>query len=244
MRITAGADSRRSHFGEARKKKEREEMSRNWMKTAQLCVGIVAFGWASSLTATPKPLQNTAHPVAVTVANRTGDSIRGDGLVYTDGIDAGARLWDMVNGVADHLYFQVDQKTNGRTLTLTIPGLTNGTETCAVGTLQPNQNDNNYQFYNNYLFPIGASTDQPDVNDPTRSNFGGTFKCLDSRGRYGWIVTYVTQCIVIAHTATGEWTVTMDGGSCPAAVSKVTNGAVTGQGNHDVPFQVHAKELP
>ncbi len=223
-------------------------MSRNLMRTTfRLCVGIVTFGWASLATA-GKPAGNTAHPVEVTVADRAGDSILSDGGgKYTDGIDAEGRLWDMVNTQRDHLYFQVSQKS-GRTLKLSIAGLTaggtGGTETCAVGTLQPNQNDNNYQFYN--LLPIGASTDQPDVSDPTRSNFGGTFKCLDSRGRNGWIVTYVTQCIVIAHTAVGEWTVTMDGGAggCPAAVSKVKNGAVTAQGNHDVPFQVRARELP
>lgn len=219
-------------------------MSRNWMRTAiQLCVGMMALG-SASLAVAAGPPKNTPHPVKVTVADRGGDSILSDGKgIYTDGVDAAGRLWDMMNGVADHLYFQVNQ-TSGRTLRLTIAGLTSGVETCAAGTLQPNQNDNNYQFYT--LLPIGANTNQPDVMDPTRSNFGGTFKCMDSRGRNGWIVTYVTQCIVIAHTALGEWTVTMDPGSlgCPAAVSKVTNGAVTGQGNHDVPFQVHATELP
>ena len=73
----------------------------------------------------------------------------------------------MANGVADHLFFQVSG--SGRSLKLSIPGITNGVQPCNVGTLQPNVNSGGYQFYN--LLPVGQST-------TGSQNFGGTFNVL------------------------------------------------------------------
>ncbi|MEP6801437.1 MAG: hypothetical protein ABJC07_05840 [Acidobacteriota bacterium] len=218
-------------------------MNRNSMKTViRLSIGMVALGWASLAVAARS--QNTPHPCSVTVADRVGDAILSDGHgVYTDGIDAECRLWDMAS-VADHLYFVapggVPQST--RTLKLSIPGVTNGAEICGTGTLQPNQNSSNYQFYN--LLAVGSSTN--DVGQ----NFGGTFKCTS--GINLWTITYESQCIVITHGQYGtpgsnirEWTITANGAPCTATVTKSQNRKVVGTWiNQDVPFQVTATELP
>ncbi len=209
-------------------------MKKTLMKTAiRLCVGIGASSW-TLLAVAAQPPQNTPHPSQVTVANRAGDSILSDGAgIYTDGVDAEARLWDMMNGVADHLYFQAG---GTRKLKLSIAGITNGLQTCDVGTLQPNVNSSGYQFYN--LLPVGQST-------TGTQNFGGTFKC--SYGPHDWDavnVTYESQCIVITHTAYKVWTITADTG-CTAAVTKIQNKQVIGQWvGQNVPFQVQATELP
>lgn len=207
-----------------------------------LTFAAITLSSAAIFAAPPK---NISHPCDVTVGDRPGDSILSyNGNTYSNGTTAEARLWDMVNGVADHLYFQVDPRRHqGRKIRLSIPTIAEfagGPQDCQTATFKPNQNDDYYQFYN--ALPIGKTTDDPDIQE----NFKGDITCLDSRGRNGWIVTYQTQCIVIAHTGVGAWTVTADGGvdGCPAAVSKVTNGAVTAQGNHDVPFQLQATEFP
>lgn len=207
-----------------------------------LILVIVAMALSSAVVfAAGKPAGNTPHPCVVTVGDRVGDSILSDGLgSYTNSTTSEARLWDMVNGVADHLLFQVDQRKHGRNVKLAIPTLIDNL-TCFAATFKPNQNDSDYQFYNQ--LPIGASTDEPDPLDPDRSNFGGTINCLDARGRNGWLLNYQVQCIVIAHTGAGQWTVTADSG-CLASVSQVTNGAITPLGNYDVPFQLQATELP
>ena len=214
--------------------------SKKSVLVSSLALAITAVVVCSTPVFAAKPPGNTAHACSVTVADRVGDSIRSDGAgLYTEGTSAEARLWDMNNGIADHLYFQVNQRNHGRSIVLTIPGLVTSLA-CAVATFKPNLNSDDYQFYNE--LPIGKSTDDPDV----QQNFSGDIRCLDSRARNGWIITYQTECIVIAHTGVGSWMVTADGGvdGCPAAVSKVTNGAVTAQGNHDVPFQLQATELP
>jgi hypothetical protein len=210
-------------------------MNTNLVKTAIRLGAVVALvSWASWAIAA-KPPQNTPHACRVSVADRSGDSLLSEGLgIYTDGLDAQARLWDMVNGVADHLYFLVDG--SGRNLKLSIPGITNGVQTCSSGKLQPNVNASGYQFYN--LLPIGSST-------TGSQNFGGTFGC--SYGAHGWDavnVTYESQCIVITHTADKMWTITADTG-CTATVTKIQNRQVIGQWvGQDVPFQVQATELP
>ena len=203
-------------------------------KTSRVLVSMVALGWACWASAA-KPPQNTAHACQVSVADRSGDALLSDGAgIYTDGLDADARLWDMMNGVADHLYFQVSGR--GRSLRLSIPGITNGIQTCATGTLQPNVNSSGYQFYN--LLAVGQSTSGS-------QNFGGTFQC--SYGAHNWDavnVTYESQCIVFTHTADKVWTITADSG-CTATVTKIQNRQVVGQWvNQNVPFQVQATELP
>jgi len=207
-------------------------------KAIRLSVAMVALGWASWAIA-GKPPQNTPHPCQVSVADRSGDSLQSDGVgIYTDGLDTEARLWDMMNGVADHLYFVAPGGTPGSTrfLKLSIPGITNGVQACGTGILQPNVNSSGYQFYN--LLPVGQSTSGS-------QNFGGTFKC--SYGPHDWDavnVTYESQCIVITHTADKVWTITADPG-CTAAVTKIQNRQVVGQWvGQDVPFQVQATELP
>jgi len=206
--------------------------------TIQFCFGIATLSLAFPAVA-GKPPQNAAHPSQVTVADRSGDSLQSDGAgIYTDGLDADARLWDMMNGVADHLYFVAPGGTPGSTrfLKLSIPGITNGVQACGTGILQPNLNSSGYQFYN--LLPIGQSTSGS-------QNFGGTFKC--SYGPHGWDavnVTYESQCIVITHTADKVWTITADAG-CTAGVTKIQNRQVIGQWvGQNVPFQVQATELP
>jgi hypothetical protein len=209
-------------------------MTRNPGKsTMSVIVMIVLMGWASRAEA-GKPPKNVSHACQVTVSHRPGDSILSDALgVYTEGVDAQVRLWDMMNGVADHLYFQASG--NGRSLKLWIPGVTNGVETCGSGTLQPNLNSSGYQFYN--LLPIGSST--ADVGQ----NFGGTYKCAS--GTSSWNVTYESECIVIAHTGAGQWSVTADGAPCTATVTRVENRRVVATWvGVDVPFQVNATELP
>lgn len=219
-------------------------MNKNPMTTAiRFGALIVLVGWASWAPAAPQP-NNIAHACDVTVADRAGDSILSDGGgIYTDGImGASARLWDMNNGVADHLFFQV-QQGNGRVLKLTIPGVTGGTQTCAAGTLKPNVNVSGYQFYN--FLPVGSST-------AGVQNFGGTFGCsFGSGNRDSYNVTYESQCIVITHGQSGnpgsnplEWTIAA-GAGCTATVTKVQNRKVVGTWvNQDVPFQVTATELP
>jgi hypothetical protein len=219
-------------------------MNKNLVKTAiRFGAVIVLVGWASWAVA-GKPPQNTPHPCQVAVADRVGDSILSDGLgIYTDGVaGTGARLWDMVNGVADHLYFGAG---SGRTLKLSIPSVTSGTQTCTAANLRPNLNTDQYQFYN--VLPVGSST--ADVGE----NFGGTFQCSfgSGNGTGSYNVTYESQCIVITHGQHGntgsnplEWTINADAG-CTAKVTKVQKGKpdVTWSGL-DVPFQVTATELP
>ena len=205
--------------------------------TSRLSIALLLLGPASWATA-GKPAQNTPHACQVAVADRSGDSLLSDGAgIYTDGVDSDARLWDMMNGVADHLFFAVPGGSHGsRVLKLSIPGITNGIQSCAVGTLQPNVNSSGYQFYN--LLPVGQST-------TGSQNFGGTFKC--SYGAHNWDavnVTYESQCIVITHTADKVWTITADSG-CTASVTKIQNRQVIGQWvGQNVPFQVQATELP
>lgn len=213
-------------------------MNKNPMTTAiRFGALIVLGGWASWAPAAPQP-NNIAHACDVTVADRAGDSILSDGGgIYTDGImGASARLWDMNNGVADHLFFQVPQG-NGRVLKLSIPDVFSGTQTCAGATLKPNVNASGYQFYN--LLPPGSST-------TGAQNFGGTFGCsFGSGNRDSYNVTYESQCIVITHGSNPlEWTIAADAG-CTATVTKVQNRKVVGTWiNQDVPFQVTATELP
>ncbi len=231
-------------------------MNKNLMRRAILLgVLIVLVGWASWAPAAPKPT-NVAHPCSVTLADRAGDSILSDGLgIYPNFADgAGARLWDMNNGVADHLYFAVGGERN---LNLKIPGVTDdapgGVQTCDQAIFQPNVNESGYQFYN--LLPVGSST--ADVGQ----NFGGLFQCRFGPGnRNAYSVTYGSpfgtsgpppECIVITHGQYGnpasnplEWTLTADEG-CTAAVVKVLNRKVVGQWvDVDVPFQLTATELP
>lgn len=207
---------------------------------------VVPLGLASWLIAA-----SGAHPVRASVVDG-GNSILSDGKgEYTDGVDGEARIWDFDLPGFDHLYFQVSPVNNSkkRKLNLSIPGVTGGVKPCENGILQPNQNSNAYSFYN--LLPTGFSTNQPDPGDPTRSNFGGTFRCYDKSGKNGWTVTYQSQCIVITHGQEGntgsnplEWTHTADA-SCLAAVTQWARGKLvdTWQ-DQSVPFQVVATELP
>jgi hypothetical protein len=234
---------------ETHQRKEEKTMNKNLMRRAiQPGALIVLVGWASWALAAPKPT-NVPHPCDVTVADRPGDSILSDGEgFYRDGEDGtGARLWDMGNGVADHLYFAAGGSV--RNLKLSIPGVTGGVQTCASGIFQPNVNSSGYQFYN--LLPVGSST--ADVGQ----NFGGLFQCRFGPGnRDSYSVTYGPPfgeaerppygppCIVIAHTADKVWTLTADAG-CTAVVTKHQRGNpdVTWS-DLDVPFQVTAHELP
>jgi hypothetical protein len=224
---------------------EREaSMNRNLVRTATRLGAVIALVGLASWAVAGKPPQNTAHPCQVAVSDEAGNSILSDGFgVYTDGVDGtGARLWDMKNGVADHLYFIVE---NGRSLKLSIPGVTTGTgQTCASANLRPNLNSDQYQFYND--LPVGMST--ADVGQ----NFGGTFACSFGAGnRDSYNVTYESQCIVITHGEYGntgsnplEWTITADA-PCTAAVTQVQKGKVVNQWvGQEVPFQVTATELP
>ena len=205
-------------------------MSKNLIKTAiRFGSLIVLAGWSCWVTAAPRPT-NVSHACEVTVADRPGDAITGDpGVVYTDGVNAQARLWDMNNGVADHLYFVAPLK-------LSIPGVTDGVQACSTAILQPNVNNSGYQFYND--LPVGQST----TGD---QNFGGLFQCRFGSGeRDRYSVTYESQCIVITHTAEKIWTITADVG-CTASVSKILRSKVVGQWvNQSVPFEVQATELP
>jgi hypothetical protein len=203
-------------------------MNPNRRGTAVQLGALITLFWTSQVTAAPKP-SNVAHPCSVTVADRAGDSITGDtGVVYTDGVNAEARLWDMTN-VADHLYFVAALK-------LSISGVTDGVQTCNSGILQPNVNSSGYQFYND--LPVGQST-------AGEQNFGGLFQCrFGSGNRDSYAVTYESQCIVITHTADKVWTITADA-ECTARVTKVLRNKVVGQWvGQQVPFEVQASELP
>lgn len=225
-------------------------MNKNLMRRViRLGALIVLAGWASWAPAAGPNPTNVAHPCDVTVADRSGDSILSDGEgIYTDGVDGTrARLWDMNNGVADHLYFEVGG--SGRNLRLKIPGVTDGApggvQTCGLAIFQPNVNESDYQFYNE--LPVGSST--ADVGQ----NFGGLLQCRFGPGnRDHYSVTYGSpfgtygppdECIVITHTADKVWTLTADAG-CTAAVNKVLKNKVVGQWvGVDVPFQLTATEL-
>lgn len=202
---------------------------------------IVLVGWASWLIA-GRP-QSREHAVRATVADGANSILSDGGGQYTGGVDAAATIYDFNPPAIDHLYFKVSQN-NQRSLRLSIPGVTNGEETCKVGTLQPNQNTNAYSFYD--VLPVGSST--ADIGE----NFHGTFRCYDSStDRNGWTVTYEPQCIAITHGQYGnptsnplEWTFTADA-PCTATVTKVVNRKVTDTWvNQSVPFQIVATELP
>jgi len=215
-------------------------MNTNLMRTAiRFCAVIVLLGWASWATGAPAPGPGHDHAVQATVANNVGDSILGDGGIYTDGAEGvAARIWDF-DSVADHFHFQIEQKFTGRYLRLVIGAL--GVDAvCRVGRLKPNESPINFQFYNDPNFPVGDSTSGPE-------NYGGTFKCTtDTSGKAGWFVHWdpADQCIVISHPADGTYTFTA-GAGCMADVSKIVNGSVKPPlGAYDVPFQVVATELP
>jgi hypothetical protein len=205
-----------------------------------LAIGATALS-SGALFAAPTP-KNESHSCSVAVGDRVGDSILSDGGgIYTDGLNADVRLWDMKNGVADHLFFQA---AGTRKVRLSIPGVTNGIQTCSTATFKPNVNASGYQFYND--LPVGSST--ADVGQ----NFGGTIGCsFGSGGRDAYNVTYESQCIVITHGDYGntssdplKWTVTADPG-CTAGVQKVLNRRVVAQWvGQDVPFELTATELP
>ena len=130
-----------------------------------LAVAGILLPSPTSLAAPPP--KNESHPCTVTVGDRFGDSILSDGGgIYTDGLNADVRLWDMKNGVADHLFFQA---AGTRKVRLSIPGVTNGIQTCSTATFKPNVNASGYQFYND--LPVGSST--ADIGQ----NFGGTIGC-------------------------------------------------------------------
>jgi hypothetical protein len=228
-----GVEDRRSSPslpGSTRKDAQHERgktMNTNPMKTAtRLCAVIVLLGWASQATAAKPPhVDNTSHPVTVTVID-AGNSIQSDGTSAYTGTNTNgiaARLWDIVTG-PDHLHFEVNKK-KGRFLRLSIPSVTGGTVDCSLGRLKPNQNANNYNFYN--LLPIGSSTNE--INE----NFGGTFSCD------AYVVTYA-PCIVIEHTGVGFWRITAPPVGCDALVT--VNGVTLG-GTFPVPFQVEVDQL-
>jgi len=215
-------------------------MNKNLMKPViRFCAVIVVVGWASSATA-----GTGAHAVMATVASNAGDSILGDGGVYTDGAEGvAARIWDFDS--IDHFHFQIEKKFADRYLKLVIkeqPGLPAGgvNTVCRVGRLKPNENLINFQFYRDVNFPIGDSTSG-------QENYGGTFKCTtDNAGRTGWFVHWdpADQCIVISRPADRSYTFTA-GAGCLADVSQIVNGTVKPPlGAYDVPFQVLTTELP
>jgi hypothetical protein len=223
-------------------RKEGIAMNKNLMRSfIRLCAVIVLLGWTSWATAVPKPAPPPSHDHAaeVTVTNNLGDSIRGDGGVYTDGVDGtAARIWDFDPPAADHLHFQVEEKFTGRVLRLEIPEA--GVDAvCKVGRLKPNESPIGFQFYNDPAFPIGDSTSGSE-------NYGGTFKCTtDNRGKTGWFVHWnpSDECIVISHTGDGQYSFTA-GAGCAADVSAIVNGTVQPPlGAYDVPFQVVATEI-
>jgi hypothetical protein len=240
----------RDLLDETNTRKEGKAMNKNLMRPViRLCAVIVLLGWASWATAGPKPPSpppSHDHAVEVTVANNAGDSILGDGVVYTDGVGGtGARIWDFDPPAADHLHFQVEKKFAERFLKLVIgeqPGLPPGgvDAVCQVGRLKPNESPIGFQFYNDPDFPVGDSTSGPE-------NYGGTFKCTtDNRGKTGWFVHWdpADECIVISHPADFTYAFTAVAG-CLADVSQIVNGAVQPPlGAYDVPFQVIATELP
>lgn len=207
------------------------------------CVFAFLFGIASLAAALPKPSSPPTshdHAVQVTVSNNVGDSILGDGGVYTsDGPGTGARIWDFDPPAADHLHFAVEKKFTGRYLRLVIDELAVDVQ-CQAGTLKANESPIGFQFYNDPNFPVGDSTSGPE-------NYGGTFKCTtDSRGKTGWFVHWkpADECIVISHPADFTYTFTA-GAGCLADVSRIVNGTVQPPlGGYDVPFQVVATELP
>jgi hypothetical protein len=216
--------------------------SKKTLLKPSLILTIAALGFFGGVVFAAPPPKNTPHPCSVAVGDRIGDSILSDGGgIYTDGVNADARLWDMKNGIADHLYFQAG---GARKVSLSIPGVTDGIQTCATGTFKPNVNASGYQFYND--LPVGSST--ADVGQ----NFGGTIGCnFGIAGRDAYNVTYESQCIVITHGDYGntssdplKWTVTADAG-CTASVTKVLSRRVVAQWvGQDVPFQLTATELP
>jgi hypothetical protein len=206
------------------------------------CSGIVLLGLAAMVTALPKPPPPTSHDHAaqVTVSNNVGDSILGDGGVYTDGVDGtAARIWDFGPPAADHIHFAVEKKFSGRYLRLAITELGVDVQ-CQAGTLKPNESLIGFQFYNDPSFPVGDSTTGPE-------NYGGTFKCItDNRGKTGWFIHWkpADECIVISHPAASTYAFTA-GAGCLADVSQIVNGAVQPPlGGYDVPFQIVATELP
>ena len=215
-------------------------MNTNLMNTViRFCAVIVLLAWASWATALPGPGRD--HAVTATVTSNVGDSILGDGGVYTDGAEGvAARIWDF-DSVADHFHFQVDKKFAGRYLRLVIGGL--GVDAvCRVGRLKPNESPINFQFYNDPNFLPGDSTIGVE-------NYGGTFKCTtDTSGKVGWYVHWkpADQCIVISRPANANDTYTFTAGAgCLADVSQIVNGTVQGVlGRSDVPFQVVTTVLP
>jgi hypothetical protein len=227
-------------LGKVHKNAGEKSMNHNLVKPViRFCSVIVLLGWASWATAVPKPPMGTAHSMEVTVANNVGDSILGDGGVYTNGVDgATARIWDYDPPAADRLTFGAGSTR----LKLVIDeGAVNAD--CLVGTLFVNESSiPGFQFYNDPTFPVGDSTTVADED-----NYGGTFRCnTDKRGKTGWFVHWkpIDQCIVISHTAADTYTFTA-GAGCLADVSQIVNGSVQPPlGAYDVPFQLVATELP
>jgi hypothetical protein len=145
---------------------EMQMRSKKTLLKPSLILTIAALGFFSGVVFAAPPPKNTPHPCSVAVGDRVGDSILSDnGNTYSNGTTAEARLWDMVNGVADHLFFQVDPRRHqGRKIRLSIPTIAEfagGPQDCQTATFKPNQNDDNYQFYN--ALPIGKTTDDPDI---------------------------------------------------------------------------------
>jgi hypothetical protein len=220
-----------------------EAMNRNLMRSA---IGfgavIVLLGWASWVTASPKP-PNPDHSAQVTISNNAGDSILGDGGFYINGADGvAARIWDFGPPAPDHLHFEVSGSRRLRLVIPDQPGLPAGgvNVECRVGRLKPNESPIGFQFYNDASFPIGDSTIGPE-------NYGGTFKCTtDIPGKTGWFVHWnpSEECIVVSHPAPSTYAFTA-GAGCLADVSRVVNGTAQAPlGAYDVPFQVIATELP
>lgn len=207
----------------------------------RFCLVIALLGWAFRATAVPKPSPPPTshdHAAAVTVANNPGDSILGDGGVYTDGADGtAARIWDFDPPTADHLHFAVGSSSRGLKLVVDELGVNLD---CLVGTLKPNESLIGFQFYNDPNFQVGDSTSGPE-------NYGGTFKCTtDKPAKTGWFIHWkpADECIVISHPASSTYTFTAAAG-CLADVSRIVSGTVQPPlGAYDVPFQVHATVLP
>jgi hypothetical protein len=208
------------------------------MRFGAVFVLLCHASWATAAGKPTSPPPSHDHAAEVTVANNVGDSILGDGGVYTDGVDGtAARIWDFDPPTADHLHFVVG--STSRALKLVIDELGVNVE-CRAGTLKPNESLIGFQFYNDPDFPVGDSTSGPE-------NYGGTFKCTtDKPGKMGWFVHWkpADECIVISHPVSSTYTFTA-GAGCPADVSQIVNGTVQlPLGAYDVPFQVSARVLP